>query len=84
MTPDTLEYHALFVAPEYPLLLRGIPMLAESIRRQVAAGIFKGTWGVMATNAPMLKFVARRMAPYVTMVAEEKKSLKPLGGATRE
>ena len=79
--PDTLAYEALFVSPEYEFLSRGVALLAEAIRRQYALGVHKGAWAVLADNAPMLKFVERRMAPYLTARAELRRSIKPLTGS---
>ena len=72
--PETIEYSRLFVHPRFRTAKRGLAMLAEAIRRQDAANVPFGRFGVRVENRGMYRFVQRRLAPFL-------ESLEPMGYA---
>ncbi len=83
VAPDTVRYDRLFVRKEFQRMARAIPLLAESIRRQYThEGHIPskgGIWRTQADNTPMVRFIRKRMGPYLTSLIETKESFKPLG-----
>jgi GNAT superfamily N-acetyltransferase len=86
LEPGLVLYDIFFVSPELQRIGRGIMLLGESIRRccqyaqQHNSALWhgQGVWRVSPTNIFMLKFVERRMRPYVTHRAEERQCQKQL------
>lgn len=68
--PQVIRYSRLFLHPDHRIHARGVSMIVEAIRRQDAAGIPFGTFGVRSDNLAMRRFVERRMAPYVESIKE--------------
>ncbi len=68
--PDRLVYGRLFVHPDHRILQRGVALVAEGIRRQVAAGIMTAGFGVGADNRPMVAFTRRKLAPWLDQLKE--------------
>lgn len=73
-----LDYDVLFVSPELQRRGYGIRLLAEAIKRQYAHHGQEGAWGVVPDNAPMLRFVERRIGPWLTDRGEERHAEKVL------
>jgi GNAT superfamily N-acetyltransferase len=75
-------YDRLFVRQAFQRTGRGISLLAESIKRQYAhEGHLPdkgGVWLTQAGNLPMVRFIKRRMAPYLTSILETNESYKEL------
>ena len=67
IAPDTIRYTQMYVHPDYQPLSRSILFLAKSIGIQFreAKEVPKGTFRVETHNTPMVKFVHRRLAPYL-------------------
>jgi hypothetical protein len=80
IAPATVRYTALFVDERVRRLGHGIALLAEAMRRQMGAlgDDSVGTFGVWLHNAPMIRFVRRRMAPYLISMAETRSARKQL------
>ncbi|QTA85220.1 GNAT family N-acetyltransferase [Desulfonema magnum] len=80
--PGTVRYDRLFVRKEFQRTGRAIPLLAESIRRQYAheghIPTKGGIWRTQADNAPMVRFIRKRLGPYLTSLIETKESFKAL------
>jgi GNAT superfamily N-acetyltransferase len=62
---DTIRYSRLFVRREFQGLARAIPLLARSIYCHENTEVDKAIFDVAAPNALMLRFVERRMKPYL-------------------
>ncbi len=63
---DTVRYTALFVKNDLQRLGRGIALLARAIQLQLKQNeVPKAVCTVVADNAQMVKFVDRRLAPYL-------------------
>lgn len=79
ITVDTVRYSALFVRPDLQSIGRAIPLLATAIRRQLEdPQVTKGIFIVLLENAPMVKFVHRRLSPYLIALQQSWKSSKVL------
>lgn len=79
MAVDTVRYSALFVKPALQSVGRAIPLLATAIRRQLEdPQVTKGIFIVLLDNAPMMKFVDRRLSPYLTGIQQTWKASKVL------
>lgn len=77
--PDTIEYSALYVQPEFQNLGRAIPVLAASIKRQIAAGIRHFIFQIQVENKGMVRFMERYLRPYqLTSLTESRYSRKIL------
>ncbi len=78
---DTVLYTSLFVRQELQRLGYAIPLLATAIRLQLeSTKDTKAVFTVDANNTPMVKFVYRRLAPYLTDIRKSwgsSKLLKP-------
>jgi GNAT superfamily N-acetyltransferase len=75
VAPDTLRYDRLFVAHEFRRLGLGVMLLAASIWAHYRAEGHltpsrRGVWQTQAANRPMIAFIRRRMAPYLTALTE--------------
>ena len=82
LAPDTIRYTALFVRSDLQRLGLGLSLLAESIRRQVSVlgqDSF-GSFGVPVDNTRMIRFVNKRLAPYLISRVETRGTFKLLGG----
>lgn len=76
---DTVRYSVLFVRPDLQSIGRSIPLLATAIRRQLEdPQVTKAIFIVLLENAPMVKFVHRRLSPYLTEMQQAWKSSKVL------
>lgn len=78
--PAILCYDCLFVKKEFRKTARGIAMLAESIRRQWNheghLPYRGGVWRSNLDNPSMIRFVKRRLGPYLTSMTETRSSEK--------
>jgi hypothetical protein len=67
--PDTIRYSRLFMRRDLRRLGRGAALLAESMRRHVTSALAqqapKGVFDLRPDNESMLRFVQRRLAPYM-------------------
>ncbi|MFQ5814436.1 MAG: GNAT family N-acetyltransferase [Anaerolineae bacterium] len=79
--PDTIQYTSLFVQKEFQSLGRAIPLLMESIRRQVSSEVPYAIFMVDVENDPTVKLVYRRMRPYLISLTESRTSRKMLTGS---
>lgn len=79
---DTIRYTSLFVREEFQQYGLSIPLLADSIRRHEEfgekIGIFKYTFIVYPDNENMLRFVKKRLGPYLDSLNESMKCVKPI------
>ncbi len=75
---DTIRYSSLFVREKYQKFGRAVPVLAESIKRQIASPVPYCTFSVDKDNAAMLQFVKRRLQPYLTYFNESRCAVKKL------
>lgn len=57
VAPDTIRYSSLFVREKYQKLGRAVPVLAESIKRQIASPVPYCTFSVTRENGRMLEGV---------------------------
>ncbi|MCT7951104.1 TIGR03032 family protein [Ancylothrix sp. C2] len=80
VAPDTIRYSSLFVREKYQKLGRAVPVLAESIKRQIASPVPYCTFSVAKENGRMLEFVKRRLQPYLTYFSESRWAVKLLEG----
>lgn len=80
VAPDAIRYSSLFVRQKYQKMGRAVPVLAESIKRQIASPVPYCTFSVAKENPAMLKFVQRRLLPYLTYCSEGRWVIKILGG----
>jgi len=66
ITPDTIRYTQMYVNPQSQPLSRSTLLLAKAIQLQVEhLPKTKGTFRVDMDNTPMVKFVHRRLKPYL-------------------
>ncbi len=80
IAPDTIRYTQMFVYPDTQPLSRSILLLAKAIQLQVEAKqATKGTFRVDMDNKPMVKFVYRRLAPYLDEIRKAWQVSKCLG-----
>jgi GNAT superfamily N-acetyltransferase len=76
---DTVRYTKLFVREDLQPLGRAIPLLATAIRLQLESReTTEAVFTVVANNTPMVRFVYRRLAPYLTSVRQSWGSSKLL------
>lgn len=78
LAPDTIQYTSLFVRPPFQGLGRAVPLLAAAIRRQCETDILNGIFQVEVANQPMVRFVERRMRPYLVGLTTARVSRKTL------
>jgi GNAT superfamily N-acetyltransferase len=66
IAPDTIRYTQMYVNPDSQPLSRSTLLLAKAIQLQVdRLPHTKGTFRVDMDNTPMVKFVQRRLQPYL-------------------
>lgn len=77
-----ISFGHLFVRNAFRKTGRAVVLLAASIKRQATHDRSHpnrcGIWQVRADNAPMVRFVRRRLGPYLTSVTETNQSFKTL------
>ncbi|MEG4395517.1 TIGR03032 family protein [Microcoleus sp. BROC3] len=78
VAPDTIRYSSLFVGQKFQKLGRGISLIAESIKRQMASDVSNYTCSVALENPLMIQFVKRHLRPYLTGMGESRQSIKLL------
>jgi GNAT superfamily N-acetyltransferase len=78
VAPDTIRYSVLYVWERFQKLGRGISLMAEAIKRQIASPVGYYNFAVSAEHPQMLQFVKRRLAPYLSGLSESRQSLKQL------
>ena len=81
LATDTIRYSCGFVNPD--LQKRGvyISLIANAIQIQYKEKIIKGIWTVPLVHTPMVHFVKKRMAPYLTSLEETRGSFKLFSGS---
>ena len=67
---DTVQYTALYVRRDLQRLGRGLALIAEALRRQIASDVPKGVCQVDAKRRAMLDYIRRRFGPYVASTHE--------------
>lgn len=71
VTTDTVRYTKLFVREDLQRLGRAISLLAKAIQLQLESmEDTKAVFTVFANNTLMVKFVERRLAPYLTSIRQ--------------
>jgi hypothetical protein len=75
---DTIQYVRLFVREDLQPLGRAISLLANSIYRHENTEVNKAKFDVAMHNSKMLRFVQRRMMPYLKYSYFIKRSFKRL------
>jgi N-acetylglutamate synthase-like GNAT family acetyltransferase len=78
IAPDTIRYTNLFVRQDLQKMGRAIPLIAEAIKLQLKSNIPRYTCAAEVGNKPMVKFVRRRLQPFLTQVRESRQSHKLL------
>lgn len=78
INPDTIRYTSLFVRKDLQKIGRAIPVLTEAIRRQIDSDILYNVCCAEVINKPMVRFVKRRLSPYLTSLTETKGTQKLL------
>ncbi|EGK83528.1 GCN5-related N-acetyltransferase [Microcoleus vaginatus FGP-2] len=77
ITSDTIRYTSLFVKEELQTIGRAIPLLATAIKIHVQhRESHQAIFTVAIDNAPMVKFVQRRLAPYLVSMRQSMQSFK--------
>lgn len=76
ITPDTIRYTSLFVRQDLQRMGRAIPLIAEAIKLQLKSNIPRYTCAAEVGNKSMVKFVRRRLQPFLTEVRESRQSHK--------
>ncbi len=80
LTTGLVLYDRLFVRSIFQRTGRAVTLLAESIKRQCLhedhLPDIGGVWMTRADNWPMVRFIKRRMAPYLTSLIETKETYK--------
>ena len=75
--PNCVTYKALFVKPEFRSLAIGVYLLAASINLQLTDDkVTEAMFIVLTENTRMVRFVNRRLAPYLTAINSFWKSSK--------
>jgi uncharacterized protein (TIGR03032 family) len=67
---DTIQYTSLFVEPALQKLGHAVPLIAEAVRRHLAAEIPYGIFMVDVENTAMMRFVERRLAPFLASTTD--------------
>ncbi|WP_017718806.1 GNAT family N-acetyltransferase [Kamptonema formosum] len=78
VAPDTIRYSVLYVRERFQKLGRGISLMAEAIKRQIASPVAYYKCAVSAENPQMLQFLNRRLKPYLSGLSESRQSVKRL------
>ncbi len=76
IAPDTICYDLMFVRRDLQKMARGMSLVANAVQRQAKAKIPRGIWTVSITNTPMVCFMKKHMAPYLTSLEESRGSFK--------
>jgi GNAT superfamily N-acetyltransferase len=74
IAPDTIRYSNLFVRQDLQKMGRAIPLIAEAIKLQLKNNIPHYTCATEVGNKSMVKFVQRRLLPFLTQVRESRQS----------
>ena len=72
--PQTIRYTSLFVRKDLQRMGRAIPLIAEAIKRQLQTDIPNYICTAAVENKPMVKFVRRRLQPFLTQIQESKQT----------
>jgi GNAT superfamily N-acetyltransferase len=79
---SSICFDRLFVRQAFRKTGRAVVLLTESIKRQATLDPSHparcGLWQVRADNAPMVRFVRRRLGPYLTSTTETYQTFKTL------
>ena len=78
IAPDTISYDCMYVQEDFQRMGRGIALVVHAIQLQAQAQISRGIWYVDVENVPMICFVKKRMASYLTSIEEVCESFKLL------
>ncbi len=78
VAPDTIRYSTMFVAQRFQKLGRGVALISEALKRQIASPVPNCTWAVAMENQQMAHFQRRRLAPYTTFISESRQCGKRL------
>ena len=78
LAPDTIRYTCSFVRQDIQKMGRIIPLYVQAILLQAKAEIPKGIWTVPFVYTPMVNFVKKRMASYMSSIEESRASFKSL------
>jgi hypothetical protein len=81
--PNCVIYKSLFVKPEFRSFGLGVHLFVASANRQLTdEKVTKAMFIVLKENTPMVKFVNRHIAPYLTAINSYWKSSKLLQTST--
>lgn len=79
MLPNCVVYKSLFVKPEFRSSCLGASLIAASLNRQITdEAVTEGMVIFLEENTTMMKFLNRRLAPYLTSINRFWKSTKLL------
>ncbi len=79
LAPDTIRYSFGFIRHDLQKMGRLVPLIANAIQLQIdAKTIPNGIWVVSCDRAPMIQFVRKHMAPYLTAIEETRGCFKSL------
>ena len=78
LAPDTIRYTSLFVRQDLQKMGRAIPLIAEAIKLQLKSNIPQYICAAAVENQTMIKFVRRRLQPFLTQVRESRQSYRLL------
>jgi ribosomal protein S18 acetylase RimI-like enzyme len=84
LAADLIRYTALIVHPDHRSGATGIALIAEAIRRQRAAGVRYGRINVRSDNAPMVRIIDRRLAPYTVSRTSYRMAAKPIAASATQ
>lgn len=76
IAPNTIRYSSLFVRQDLQKMGRAIPLIASAIKLQLQSNIPYYICAAEVGNQSMVKFVRRRLLPFLTQVRESKQSHK--------
>lgn len=79
LAADTIRYSYGFIRQDLQKMGRLISLIANAIQLQInAQNIPNGIWVVSCDRAPMMQFVRKHMAPYLTAIEETRGCFKSL------
>jgi GNAT superfamily N-acetyltransferase len=79
LAPDTIRYSYGFIRQDLQKMGRLISLIANAVQLQIdAETIPNGIWVVSCDRAPMIQFVRKHMAPYLTAIEETRGCFKSL------
>ena len=81
IAPDTIRYTNLFVRQDLQRMGRAIPLIGKAIKLQLKSNIPRYTCAAEVGNKSMVKFVRRRLQPFLTEVRESRQSHKLFSNA---